>query len=206
MILDQAQKEKISALIAQSEKKSSAELVAVVAKKSGEYLFLWGFISLSIMFIASFCILLFINIVDIYLFLWTQLFIFSVTIFLFYMYESFWIARLPKKYRYSRAWEFAYKNFHNLGLNRTKTRAGIMFFVSIDEKYVAIITDSAIKERLEDKYWEEIVESFIQDVKNGQIAHGYIRAIESCTKVLAEKFPIQKDDKNELLDEVIELL
>lgn len=206
MILDQSQKDTISNLIEQIETKSSAELVAVIAQKSGEYASLWALISAFIMFIGSFVGLLFVDVGDMHIFLWFQLLVFCGFYLLFYMYEDFFIKYLPKDYRYSKASLFAYKSFNNLGLNKTKTKAGIMFFVSIDEKYVTIITDSAIKAKLHDEYWEAIVRDFIRKVKNGEFTKGYIEAIEGCSKVLIEKFPIQEDDENELPNEVIELL
>lgn len=206
MILNETQKEKISSLIAQIETKSSAELVAVVAKKSGSYKFLWAFVAFFVMFVLSFFVLSFFQITTNFLFLWGQLFVFCTTYLFFYMYEDFFIQFLPKRYRHQKAWDNAYKNFHNLGLNKTKTKAAIMFYVSLDEKYVAIITDSAIKAKLDDRYWEEIVAFFIKDVKEDKLADGYIRAIGSCGKILIEKFPIKKDDINELSNEVIELI
>lgn len=80
-----------------------------------------------------------------------------------------------------------------------------MFFVSIDERYVEIITDSAIKQKIDDSYWQNIVDEFIKDVKNQKLALGYLKAIKSCNDILIRNFPIQKDDKNELSNEVLEL-
>ena len=51
----------------------------------------------------------------------------------------------------------------------------------------------------------KIVDEFINDVKDKELAKGYLKAIKSCNEILIEKFPIQKNDENELPNEVIEL-
>ncbi len=119
--------------------------------------------------------------------------------------KLYFLKSYQKKYKYEKASEYANKQFLNLGLQTTKTKQAIMFFVSIDEKYVEIITDSAIKEKIDDKYWQEIVNIFIEDVKKNQLADGYLKAIKSCNEILIKNFPIKDDDENELSNEVIEL-
>ncbi len=112
---------------------------------------------------------------------------------------------MPKAYKYEKASFNAKQEFSNLGLRQTETRQAIMFFVSIDEKYVEIITDKEIKEKIDNSFWQNIVKEFIKDVKNRQFTQGYLKAIRACSEVLTKNFPIQKDDKNELSNEVIEL-
>jgi putative membrane protein len=112
---------------------------------------------------------------------------------------------LPKSYKKYKASKNAHEQFSNLGLNRTKTKQGIMFFVSLDEKYVEIISDSTICEKISNNHWEKIINEFIKDIKNKQLSQGYLKAISSCGEILIKEFPIQKNDKNELPNEVIEL-
>ena len=112
---------------------------------------------------------------------------------------------LPKKYKHEIASKYANTNFATLGLNNTQTKQTIMFFVSVEEKYVEIITDSNIKTKIPNVQWQDIVNVFIDDVKKDNIFKGYLKAISSCSEVLIEQFPIQNDDINELSDELIEL-
>lgn len=204
MLLTQEQKEQISHLIGDIEQKSSAELVAVIARKSGEYTHIWAFFALFCMFLVSFFALFFIDFSS--LVLWAQLFTFSVIYLFCYLNENSCIRYLPKSFRYSKASDFAHISFHNLGLDSTKTKSAIMFFVSMDERYVKIITDSTIKAKLDDSYWQNIVDIFVQDVRKGKFTKGYLQAIQNCSETLIKHFPIQEDDTNELPNEVIELL
>ena len=204
MYLNEKEKELISKEIENLEKLSSAELVAVVTKKSGNYKYLSTILNVSIVFFISFFIIFFTSYSNIQL-LEFQLLSF-IGIFLFLeKFDNFVLFLLPKSYKRNKASLNAQEQFSNLGLNRTKTNQGIMFFVSLDEKYVEIITDKTINEKIENKYWQIIIDNFIVDVKNNELSKGYLKAIKSCSKILIKEFPIQDNDENELSNDVIEL-
>lgn len=203
MYLNEDEKQQISKEIENLEAKSSAELVAVITKQSSSYNFEVVVLSLILTTIISLISLL-LDISSIKLFQ-IQVLSFFIFYFLFDKFNKSLLTFLPKSYKHQKASEYANEQFLNLGLQTTKTKQAIMFFVSTDEKYVEIITDSAIKEKIEDTYWQKIVDEFIIDVKNKHLASGYLKAIKSCNEILIEKFPIQKNDENELSNEVIEL-
>lgn len=204
MYLSENEKQKISKEIEDLEKQSSAELVAVITKQSSSYKYENILVSLIFVILFSIISLLVNDISATRLFQW-QVIILFFSYFIFVKFDYLLLKVLPKAYRYNKSSKYANKQFINLGLQTTKTKQAIMFFVSIDEKFVEIITDSKIKEKIEDSYWQTIVDSFILDVKNKQLQEGYLKAIKSCNKILIENFPIQEDDENELSNEVIEL-
>lgn len=204
MYLNENEKNEISKEIENLEKQSSAELVAVITKQSSSYKFETILVSILFTLFISILILLIDTISPIKMFQW-QIMSFIFSYFILYKFETILFRILSKKYKYEKASEYANKQFLNLGLQTTKTKQAIMFFVSIDEKYVEIITDSAIKEKIDNKYWQEIVNIFIEDVKKNQLANGYLKAIKSCNEILIKNFPIKDDDENELSNEVIEL-
>ena len=203
MYLNENEKQQISKEIENLEAKSSAELVAVITEQSSSYKFELIALSLIITTIISLLALL-TDISAIKLFQ-IQVLAFFIFYFLFDKFNKTLLSFLPKSYKYEKASQYANQQFLNLGLQTTKTKQAIMFFVSTNEKYVEIITDSAIKEKIDDSYWQKIVDEFIKDVKNKQLATGYLKAIKSCNEILIKEFPIQKDDENELSNEVIEL-
>lgn len=204
MYLSEKEKQKISKEIEDLEKQSSAELVAVITKQSSSYKY--ENILVSLIFVILFSIIaLLVNDISATRLFQCQVIILFFSYFIFIEFDSLLLKVLPKAYRYNKSSKYANKQFINLGLKTTKTKQAIMFFVSIDEKFVEIITDSKIKEKIEDSYWQTIVDSFILDVKNKQLKEGYLKAIKSCNKILIKNFPIQEDDENELSNEVIEL-
>lgn len=203
MILSKEDKKSISENIKKVESKSGAELVAVIAQKSGDYSFVWLCFSVSLVFIFSFVAIFFLeNSISL---LNLQIFLLAVFYVFFLFFGENFIKFLPNFYRKRKSSLFAHEQFNSLGINRTKTRQGVMFFVSIQERYVEIIADSAIGEKIENSYWQSVVKSFLLHVKNGEFEKGYVEAMQECGDILIDKFPITSDDENELSDEVIEI-
>ena len=80
-----------------------------------------------------------------------------------------------------------------------------MFFVRINEKYVHILADNKISKKIPDEFWQQLVYEFTQDVKKENFLNGYLKAINTSKAILIKHFPIQKNDENELSNEIIEL-
>jgi len=203
MQLSENEKQQISKEIEDLEKLSSAELVAVVTKQSSSYRFETIALTLFLSTIISLITLIF-EPSAIKLFQ-TQVISFISFYLIFQKFNKILLTLLPKSYKYSKSSNYANKQFVSLGLQTTKTKQAIMFFVSYDEKFVEIITDSKIKEKIDNSYWQSIINEFIKDIKNNQLSEGYLKAIKSCNSILVKNFPIQKNDENELSNEVVEL-
>lgn len=204
MYLNEKEKELISKKIEYLEKSSSAELVAVITKRSGDYRYINSLITIAIIFIISFFLISFSDFSALQL-LQVQVLTFIGIYLLFEKFDTFILNTFPTNYKRSKASQNAHEQFSNLGLNRTKTNQGIMFFVSLDEKYVEIIADKVISQKIKDEYWKEIVDEFVKDVKKKDLSLGYLKAITSCSEILIKEFPIQDNDENELSNDVIEL-
>lgn len=100
---------------------------------------------------------------------------------------------------------FAFEQFFIQKLNETKKRSGVMLFVSLDEKYVELLADKGISDKVESATWDKIVDDFIGDVRAGKVHEGYLKAIAACQEILKTHFPDVPDDINELGDNLIEL-
>lgn len=100
---------------------------------------------------------------------------------------------------------FAFEQFFTHKLNETKKRLGVMLFVSLDEKYVELLADKGINDKVDAAVWSKIVDDFIADIRAGQVHEGYIKAVRACQDVLKTHFPDVPDDINELGDSLIEL-
>jgi putative membrane protein len=204
MYLKDNEKQLISKEIENLELQSSAELVAVVTKRSASYKYISLLLNISIVAFLS-LILIFLSEISTLILIEIQFFIFLILYLTLDRFDNIIMLLLPKSYKYNIAKEYANKQFFNLGLNRTKTNQALMFFVSLDEKYVEIIADETISSKISNDYFQEIINTFIIDVKNDQVSNGYLKAIQACSEKLIQEFPIQKDDKNELANDVIEL-
>jgi len=90
--------------------------------------------------------------------------------------------------------------------NRIRTTAGgtgILIYVSLYERMVRVVGDDAIAARLSQSHWEAICDLVVHGMKNGRAAEGLAQAIRKGGELLADHFPIQADDVNELPNELV---
>jgi putative membrane protein len=112
---------------------------------------------------------------------------------------------VPPAVKRRQARRLAREQFHALGLDQTGGRTGILLFVSVAERYVEILADRAIDEKVPPGTWKEIVAAFTRQVRDRKIADGFVGALTACGALLISHFPRADDDKNELPDVLIEL-
>lgn len=219
------EKQQLVATIREIESKTSAECVNVISKQSDDYLafpYLWA----ALLALASPFLLLVLPdtvlpAINRLLFAWSEpnsypipyavlLIQFVVFILLSRLFQipSIKLKLVPKAIKHRRAKRHAHELFFIEGLHLTEERTGIMFFVSEAERYVEVIADHAINEKVinEDKdYWQSIINTFVEKVKVGQLYEGYENAIQACAEVLIQHFPANDRDTNQLPDHLIEI-
>jgi putative membrane protein len=88
---------------------------------------------------------------------------------------------------------------------RTVGRTGILIYLSMAEHRAEIVADEAILKVTDDATWGEAMGALIAEVKQGRIADGMVAAIEQVGSVLAQHFPRSAHDTNEIPDKLIEL-
>ena len=110
------------------------------------------------------------------------------------------IAPLMKTHsrRLGFVWRHALKLFH--GLRTTKGQTGVLILVSLAECEAAIIADKGIAQKLPENYWNHPHAILTASMREDRHAEGLISAIREIGGRLAEHFPIQSDDINELPD------
>jgi uncharacterized membrane protein len=92
--------------------------------------------------------------------------------------------------------------FKQLNMDRTRERNGVLIYVSAADHRVAVIGDAGIHARVGHSYWEEVLATLIVHFKEGRHAEGLIAAIERTGEKLREHFPFQRDDRDELSNEI----
>lgn len=96
----------------------------------------------------------------------------------------------------------AQKLFDKLGMSATKERNGVLIYIAVGHRKVAIVGDKGIHEKLGSAYWQELVENLIRQFREGKKAEGLAASIIECGRQLSRFFPRQADDANELSDEI----
>jgi putative membrane protein len=107
---------------------------------------------------------------------------------------------LSPKIAEEEVFEKALRVFRELELDRTAERTGILIFVSLLEHRVQVLADSGINARVKAGTWDDVVEIVLAGIKRGDLCQGLCDAIERCGEILAQDFPVRRDDVNELPD------
>jgi len=92
--------------------------------------------------------------------------------------------------------------FESLGMTKTRDRNGVLFFVSVRDRRVAVVGDSGIHGNVPEGFWTGVVRSVEREFAKGRYAEGLIRGVEMAGARLAEHFPHGPGDVNELPDSI----
>ncbi len=98
--------------------------------------------------------------------------------------------------------ETAKKKFNQLNMHQTKDRNGILFYLAINSKSFAVWGDEGIHQKVTDDFWKSITDSAMYYFKQNDLISGIEKAIEMCGEKLKLHFPIEKNDKNELSNDI----
>lgn len=89
-------------------------------------------------------------------------------------------------------------------MHNTALRNGVLIYLAVKDKEVAVWGDEGIHQMVGADYWQERVKEMLQLFKNNDIAGGLCSCIHKIGQVLTEKFPYQEGtDKNELSDDIM---
>jgi putative membrane protein len=100
--------------------------------------------------------------------------------------------------------EGAVVSFYEHNLHETRDRTGVMIYVSVFERKVVVLADKGINAKVGQGQWQEIVDMVVAGIKSGKAADSLCDAVTRCGEIIAGHFPRREDDKNELLDLIIE--
>ncbi|MBU6297893.1 MAG: TPM domain-containing protein [Alphaproteobacteria bacterium] len=96
---------------------------------------------------------------------------------------------VPKRVKHAHARTMAHHAFAARVLAQNDHKPGIVFFVSLGERYVEVVTDRDVDKRIPQKTWDGVIAEFAAAAKAGRITDGFLAAVESCTKVLEMHYP-----------------
>ena len=108
----------------------------------------------------------------------------------------------PRSVRRANAHRAALEQFVLRGVTHCAERNGILIYVSLAEHYARIVADDGIASKVQQSVWQDAVDALLDRAGNGEVAEGFVIAVEKCGRVLAEHFPRENDDKDELPDRI----
>ena len=92
--------------------------------------------------------------------------------------------------------------FERLGMHKTAARNGVLVYISVTDRKLAVIGDRGIHERVGEAYWRGLVAAVRERMRQQQSRDGLIHAIAEMGRELSRHFPRRPGDKNELSDDV----
>lgn len=92
--------------------------------------------------------------------------------------------------------------FNQLEMYKTGQRNGVLFYISVADRKFAIIGDQGINEIVPPDFWEDIKNMVILHFRQQNYVQGLTEGIKMAGMKLKEHFPYQKDDVNELSDDI----
>lgn len=98
--------------------------------------------------------------------------------------------------------ERAQEVFHQLGMDGTVARNGVLFYVGVDDHSFAIIGDEGIDKVVEDDFWDCTKDIVISHFKEKRFKDGLVEGVLRAGERLKQYFPYTSDDENELSNEI----
>lgn len=92
--------------------------------------------------------------------------------------------------------------FFALKMDQTAARNGVLFFLSIEDRQFAVYGDQAIDEKVPSDFWGEVRDKVLERFREDDFAGGMEIGIAMAGGKLAEYFPCENGDVNELPDDI----
>jgi uncharacterized membrane protein len=92
--------------------------------------------------------------------------------------------------------------FHQLKMDKTELRNGVLFYLAVTDHKFAILGDKGINEKVPVDFWDNIKDVMLDHFKKQEFTEGLCKGIEMAGEKLKSHFPLQSNDTNELNNEV----
>ncbi|MEZ5173603.1 MAG: TPM domain-containing protein [Bacteroidia bacterium] len=92
--------------------------------------------------------------------------------------------------------------FVKLGMEKTRDRNGVLIYIALDDRKLAIAGDSGINQAVPDNFWNDTKSLMVAHFQEDRIAEGVKKAVLLAGEQLGKYFPLKSDDSNELSNEI----
>lgn len=114
-------------------------------------------------------------------------------------------ALIPSPLKTSRAHAQAIRHFKVGAERRTTGHTGVLIYLSMREHRAEIVADESIAAQVNAEVWGEAMGDMLALIKKDRIADGMAAGVRDVGWVLAQHFPRDDDNENELPDRLIEV-
>ena len=202
-LFSEGEQDRIAAAIAEAERNTSGEIVAVVAAESASYLHVPVVVAALVALLVPWPL--------VYFTWWPVQWIYAAQLAVFALLLLTLLSRqvrfalVPRGVKHQRAHRRAVEQFLAQNLHTTAGSTGVLIFLSVAERYAEVLADQRINSRVPPGTWQAIVDELTAGIAAGRAADALIAAISSVGGLLAAHFPPGSTDRNELPNHLIVL-
>jgi uncharacterized membrane protein len=100
------------------------------------------------------------------------------------------------------AYDRALEVFHELKMDETELKNGVLIYLAVEDKTFVICGDEGINDVVANDFWDSTKDAMVAHFKNGNFKQGLIDGIIIAGEQLKKHFPWSEDDTNELSNEI----
>lgn len=202
-LLSKEEQEELVKCVMDVEKKTSGEIVPVIASSSYDYPRASHLGGLLLGVLSAVCIAMLLDREDMWVFL--ALFLAAYLLFsrLLSAIPELKMPFITKREMREEVEEAALTSFFVNGLHRTRDLTGIIIYVSVYERQVQILADKGINDKVNPAVWDEVVADISKGIKEGKAGEALCRGVKRCGELITENFPVKHDDTDELPNLII---
>ena len=111
---------------------------------------------------------------------------------------------VESKCPYMDAIDRAAQLFFKLNMNKTNEKNGVLIYVAMKDRQLAVFGDEGIHQKVGEEYWTNQVNKMISSFNKDDFAAGIRDVVSDIGEALHEHFPYNDEtDKNELPDDIV---
>lgn len=92
--------------------------------------------------------------------------------------------------------------FKKLGMHKTGSRNGVLFYLAIENRKFALLGDAGINAVVPVNFWDDIKRNMLTHFRNNEFVDGLCEGISEAGRQLKAHFPYKSSDVNELPDDL----
>lgn len=100
------------------------------------------------------------------------------------------------------AYDRAKEVFHELKMDETELKNGVLIYLAVDDHNFVICGDKGINDVVEANFWDSTRDVMLTQFKQNQFKQGLVDGILRAGEQLKKYFPYQEGDTNELSNEI----
>jgi putative membrane protein len=200
MSISQADRDRIANAIRAAEAKTTGEIVCVLAKMSSRHTTMPILLTSAAALALPWLLMTFTE-MTVQRMLSLQVLTFLLLLIVLSL-PRIQVLLLPRKTRRAIAHRVAMEQFVSRGIAHNKSRAGILIFVSLAERYARIVAGDEIACRVPQSEWQAAVDQLVAHMRDGRIADGFVSAINTCGNVLSRHFPRSEHSADKLPERI----